>query len=98
MNTFSKQPSETYTIGIEFAGKLPTGATIVSGTVSAKDQANIDQTATVLSGTSATILGTEALIKVLAGTHGQNYRIKFLVTLSTSDLLEEDVLMRVANE
>ena len=98
MNTFSKQPSETYTIAVEFSGKLPTGATIVSGTVSATDQAGTDMTSTVLSGTSATISGTQALIKVLAGVHGQTYRLRFLVTLSTSDLLEEDVLMQVANE
>lgn len=98
MNTFSKQSSETYTIGVDFTGKLPTGATISSGTVSAKDQAGTDMTATVLSGTSATIMMNEARIKVLAGLHGQNYRIRFLITLSTSDLLEEDVLMRVANE
>lgn len=97
MNTFSKQPAETYTIGIDFTGKLPTGATVSSGTVAAFDAAGVSASGTVLSGTTATIVGNEARIKVLAGTHGQDYRIRFSVTLSNADILEEDVLMRVGN-
>lgn len=97
MNTFSKQPSETYTIGIDFTGKLPTGATLSSGTVAAVDPAGVSASGTVLSSTSATIVANEARIKVLAGTHGYDYRIRFTCTLSNADILEEDVLMRVGN-
>lgn len=97
MNTFVKQPAESYTIRIDCTGKLPTGATISSGVVAAFDEAGIDASGTVLSGTTATIVGDEARIKVLAGTHGQDYRIRFRLTLSTADILEEDVLMEVGN-
>jgi len=96
MNTFSKQPAETYTIGIDFAGKLPAGATLANGTVTAMDAAGIDAPG-VISDASATIVGNEARIKVLAGLHGQDYRIRFRMTLSNADILEEDVLMRVGN-
>lgn len=97
-NTFSKQPAEAYTIGLEFSGKLPTGASLSSGTVAAYDPTGTDVSGTVLSGTTATITGTQARIKVLAGTHGIDYRVRFLVTLSTADILEEDVLMMVENQ
>ena len=99
MNTFSKQPAETYTIGVDFTGKLPTGATISSGTAFAYNAAGTDVSATVLSaGSAATIVVNEARKRVQAGTHGESYRIKFQVTLSTADVLEEDVLMRVENQ
>lgn len=99
MNTFNKQPNETYTIAVDFTGKLPTGATISTGTVFAFDQAGTDVSGTVLDpGSAATIVGNEARKRVLAGTHGQDYRIRFRVTLSNTDILEEDVLMRVVNQ
>lgn len=97
-NTFSKQPAEAYTIGLEFSGKLPTGVSLSSGTVAAYDPTGTDVSGTVLSGTTATITGTQARIKVLAGTHGIDYRLQFLVTLSNADVLEEDVLMMVENQ
>jgi hypothetical protein len=95
MNTFTKQPAETYTIRVDCTGKLPTGATISTGVVAALDLLGTDVSGTVLSGTSATIVGDEARIKVLAGTHGQDYRIRFRLTLSNADVLEEDVVMEV---
>jgi len=96
MNTFSKQPAETYTIGIDFAGKLPAGAMLANGTVTATDAAGVTAPS-VISDSSAVIAGNEARIKVLAGLHGQDYRIRFRMTLSNADILEEDVLMRVGN-
>lgn len=95
MNAFTKQPAEAYTIGLEFAGKLPAGASLNSGIVAAFDPTGADASGTVLSGTSATIAGTQALIKVQAGTHGLAYRLRFRVTLSNADVLEEDILMQV---
>lgn len=97
MLSFSKQPSEAYTIAMEFSGKLPSGASPSSGVVAAYDPDGTDVSATVLSGTTATISGTQARIKVQAGTHGINYRLRFLVTLTNADVLEEDVLMEVEN-
>jgi hypothetical protein len=94
---FLKQPNESYTIAIEFAGQLPAGASLVSGTVSA---VRLDTGATdnsVLASTTLTISGTQARVKVQAGTDGVDYRVTSLVTLSTSDVLEEDLLMKVRN-
>lgn len=97
MQEFSKQPAETYTIGVPFAGKLPTGTTVISGTVAAFDPLGADVTGSVLSGGVATIVANEARIKVLGGTHGIDYKIRFRVTLDSADILEEDVLMHVIN-
>jgi hypothetical protein len=97
MLKFSKQPVETYVIGVPFAGKLPTGAAVVSGTVAATDPAGTDVTGTVLQSGTATIVANEARFRVKAGTHGTIYRIKLVVTLDTADVLEEDIEMTVEN-
>jgi hypothetical protein len=92
---FLKQPAESYTIAVEFAGKLPAGATLVIGTVGA---VRLDTGATdnsVLASTSATIVGTQARVKVQAGATGVDYKLTFLLTLSSGDLLEEDIAMQV---
>jgi hypothetical protein len=96
MNTFKKQPSETYTFGIDFAGKLPAGTTIQSGVITATDPAGLDAS-TVIADSSAAIVGDMARIKVLAGLHGQSYRIRLRVTLTNMDILEEDTVMLVEN-
>jgi hypothetical protein len=49
----------------------------------------------VLASTTATIVGTQARVKVQSGTTGIDYKITFLVTLSDGSVLEEDVLMQV---
>lgn len=92
---FSKQPAESYTVAVEFAGKLPTGASLASGTVSAVrlDTGATDNT--VLASTTATIVGTQARVKVQAGTSGIDYKLTFLMMLSNGDVLEEDVTMEV---
>lgn len=92
---FTKQPAESFTIAVEFAGKLPSGASLVSGTVSAvrTDTGATDNT--VLASTTATIVGTQARVKVQAGTSGIDYQVTFLCTLSNGDVLEEDLTMDV---
>lgn len=94
-NFFEKQPSESYTIEIEFLNRLPSGTTISSGTVSATDLSTSFFDNSVLASTTATISGTKAKAKVQAGTNGKNYKLTFLTTLSDSSILEEDVEMRV---
>lgn len=98
MNTFIKQPAETYTIAVEFAGKLPLGAALSTGVVACFDPLGTDVSGALLIGTTAVIAGTQARIKVLAaGVHGVIYRIRFRVTLDNGDVLEEDVEMSVEN-
>jgi hypothetical protein len=98
VGTFPKQPTETYTVGVDFADKLPTGASVSTGTVTAIDPAGVDVSGTVLSDTSVTVSGTKALIRVLAGVHGLAYRLKFVCTLSNGDVREKDLLMSVENQ
>ena len=93
---FFKQPSEQYSIGFEFAGKLPSSTNLSSGTVSAKDLATgTDVSTTILGSTNATIVGTQAMVMVKAGTTGAKYKITFLVLLTNGNVLEEDVQMVV---
>lgn len=99
MACFKKQPAEMYPIGIDFTGKLPSGATLASATVSALSMSDgSNQTGTVLQSSTATIVGTQALIRVLGGTHGIQYQITFRATLSTGDVLEEEVYMYVEEQ
>ena len=97
MNTFCKQPAEEYVFGVEFAGRLPAGATLSFGTITATDLSGADVTSTVLTTQTLTIAGTQARAKARAGNHGQDYRLRFVLTLNTGDVLEEDLLMQVRN-
>lgn len=96
MKEFEKQPTENWPIAFEWKDKLPTGLSLGSGTVSA---IRLDTGATdnsVLASTVLTISGTQALLRVQAGTSGIDYKITALVTLSdATSVLEEDVLMHV---
>ncbi len=96
MPSFIKQPAEQYPIGIDFTGKLPTGATPSSAVLSAIDLADgSSQSLVVLETTTGTISGLQVLGRVRSGTEGHTYKITFVVTLNTADILEEDVFMRV---
>lgn len=96
MKEFEKQPTENWPIAFEFKDKLPPGLSLTSGSVSA---VRLDTGATdnsVLASTVLAISGTQALMRVQAGTSGIDYKISSLVLLSDgSSLLEEDALMRV---
>ncbi len=95
METFDKQPAESYLIAVEWAGKLPLGAALVSGTVEATRFPDLVVDNSVISNVLASVSGTQSIIKVQAGEHGRDYRITFMMSLSNGDLLEEDVLMQV---
>jgi len=95
VNKFAKQPAEQYLIAVEWAGKLPVGASLVSGTVEATRYPDLVVDNTVIANTLSSVSGTQSIIKVLNGTHGNDYRITFMMTLSNGDLLEEDILMQV---
>lgn len=97
MFEFTKQPAETYTIAVEFEGKLPSAASLSSGTFAAYDPTGANVSGAILSGTAATISGTQARIKVLGGTHGLDYRVRLVATLTNADILEEDGVMHVVN-
>lgn len=95
IETFDKQPAEAYLIAVEWAGKLPAGTLLLTGTVEATRYPDLVVDNTVIANTLASVSGTQSIIKVLGGEHGRDYRITFMMTLTNGDLLEEDVLMQV---
>ena len=98
MATINKQVAEQITYAFEFKDKLPTGASLASGTLSAIDVSdNSDQSTVVLDSTTATISGTQARFRAKAGTDGSKYKITLVATLDNNDKLEEDVILSVGN-
>lgn len=97
MYTFRKQPYEEITKGFDLTGKLPSGITLSSATVSAVNAAtDIDATGTVLGSTTATIESSIKMkVKCISGSHGVDYKITFKGTLSNGEKIEEDMLMEV---
>ena len=92
-----KQPAEQVTYAFEFKNRLAFGAALSSGTVAATDTSDSsDVTSTLLSSSTATISGTQARFRVIAGTAGTTYRITLKATLDNSDILEEDALFTIA--
>lgn len=94
MADFLKQPSEEFTIALDFSGDLETGETIASKTVTASDLADSsDQTATII--VSSSIDGSRVRVRVRAGTNGHDYKITAVATTNLSQVYEHEVIMRV---
>lgn len=98
MATLIKQSSEIFPVAFDFAGQMPEGAALASGAVAALDlTTGIDVTGTFLQSPVATIQGTLAMFRVQLGTDGHRYKVTCLVTLTTADILEEDLFVEVRN-
>lgn len=95
LESFDKQPGENFPFAVEFSGRLPAGLSLASGTVAAVVYSTGVTDNSVLNSLSATIVETQAIARVKAGTDGATYKITFTVTLSDGSILEEDVLMNV---
>lgn len=95
MHVITKRPTESYSTAIDFAGLLPTGSTIVSGTLAAVNRTTGATDNSVLASTTATVTTTTAAFKGQAGTSPADYLITLTVTLSTGDVLVEEVLLQV---
>ncbi len=95
---FIKQPSEIYPIAFNYAGQLPGGVTISSGTLSARNASTgADASALVLDSTAAAIDGVNVVARVKSGVAGIDYQLNFLVYLSDASVLEDNMVMRVAS-
>lgn len=96
---FQKQPGEKYTVAVDFSapGALPDGVTISSCAATAYNAADGSSASSVL-GTSGGVSGSRATVQVQAGTSGADYNIKLAITLSNSEILEEDLLMEVREQ
>ena len=98
MREIEKQPGENWPLAFEFKGKLPTGLSLMSGTVSANRTDTGATDNSVLASTNLTISGTQAIVRIQAGASGVDYELTAQVTLSdTLTILEEDVLLKVLN-
>jgi len=96
---FTKQPGEKYTVGVDFSavGALPEGATLSTCEATAFD-AGTGAGALAVLGTSGSVSGARANVQVQAGVDGKDYNIKLLITLSSAEILEEDLVMQVRED
>ena len=94
MSAFTKQPSEIFTVSMDFSRRLQNSETIASKVVSAIITTTLaDATATVID--SSTINGTDIDVKVKAGTTGLAYKITITITTSTGNVFEDEITMTV---
>ena len=99
MNEFAKYPTETFPIGIDYAGKAPTGAILVSGLWTATDMFDeSDVSSTIFLSTSATIAGMVAKARVRNGTLDRLYRLGVTATFDTGDVLHDNVYMTIQQD
>lgn len=95
-----KQPSEFLLIGKTMTKALATGETLAASnangslTATAYDSDEVDVSATIIEG-SPSISGDDVQVMVKAGSGV--YNIQFLIPTSTGQILEEDLLLTVAN-
>lgn len=96
MDVIEKQPAEKFAVSLDFTNRLPTGLTISSGTVTAKEIPNgAANTNVYVTGTLSTT-NTTAAATVQAGEDGKIYQLTYTVTLSdTTTVLAEDFLLKV---
>lgn len=98
-NIFTKHPSETYPIGVEYATAAPTGAVLASGVWAAEDTTDsIDATGVVLDNPTAVIDGTIAKVRVENGTLDHTYQLGLTATFDTGDVLHDNVTMFVLED
>lgn len=94
MNKFNKTPTEVVTFGVDFQAWLGS-ETIASIAVTS---INVD----TLADTTATILATTAISSGVVkfttqnGSHGQNHKIRMLVTSSGSQIFESNCYLEIA--
>lgn len=99
MPEFRKHPAETYPIGVDYTGKAPVGASLVSATWAALDLFDTsDASSTVLASTTAVIEGSIAKARVQSGTLMHRYRLGITALFDTGDILHDDIYMDVTQD
>jgi len=98
MDSFSKQPAETFLIAVEFSGSLDSSETIVEESCSAS-------AVNLLTGEADTDVvedpvkdGTILNVRVKAGVSGTNYKITVTAVTDGSSTYEKDITMIVEDE
>jgi len=91
MDSFTKQPSEKFTINIDFLNNI-SDETISNTTITA--YLNDSDVTSEIIGTNS-IDGTTVSIFVKNGSNNKNYKITCVINTSAGNTFEKDVLMRV---
>lgn len=96
---YEKLPTETFIVGVDFTGNLPSGATLSTGTGVAYDVFGNVVTSVLLSTGTLTIDSSADVAKVrLAASATQpvgKYLVRFSVVTSQSDTLVEEFFVYV---
>lgn len=97
MDKFQKQSSEQFTIEIDFSRVLSDSETISSYTLSAINNNTGDDVKTAI--VDSDTKDTESVyITVKAGTTGSKYKVTVVITTSSSNIFEKDVIMEILDQ
>jgi hypothetical protein len=101
MESFSKYPSESFTIDTDFSDVLGTGETILSGTSTVKvyqdNSAETEVTSSMIEG-SVSVSGTKLRARIKAGSEDTNYFVKWTALTSANNTFENIVRLRVLRQ
>jgi len=97
MVSVTKQPTEAFFVGFDFVGLLKFAEILdgVESSVSAKNEAGDDTTATILEDGSAGVTGTILQARVTGGADGDVHLIKFVAKTNQGNIYEEDIRLSV---
>ncbi len=93
IGSFTKQPSEVVTIGVDWTDRLGEGEVLSAVTADATDLASGAATPEVLQAYG--LSGNTSYATVRDGTSGRTYKITLRVTTSTGQVYEADISMHV---
>lgn len=91
----TKQSAERRTRTIDFSAKVPASVTITGSAVACVEALGLTDKSSMLADTTGTRSGDTISFTVLGGEHGKDYRITVTATLSNSDILTADLMLRV---
>ena len=92
---FEKETGERLTLEIDLTDRLPTSATPSTVAVTATDETLGTSASSILPSATGTASGAIISFAVYSGTTAHDYDVKVLTTLSNSDVLKENVILKV---
>lgn len=100
MDSFQKQPAETFKISVDFDESLNTGESISAGnsSVSAVNLAAGAADTSVYDSESLQVSGTILIVRVQAGTTDISYKITITAVTDAGNTFEKDIIMIVEDE
>ena len=96
-NFLDKQPSEVFTIDVNYLARLAVGETVISKIVIVTEVLTGSDVTTAIVKISA-IITPKVYITLQGGTDGMDYKITVKATTNSNNVLEEEVIMHVREE